>query len=188
MFPLLETFPPLGAALCLFSPKVRAAGSFGPCFPVAGRRWHRSRPEAEHVFWKLQSPFSPLWSHLTKLIIRVIPSVKSRYEHWRGFFPLLLKNRALVSMKKEQEEAGLRDQIWNIAPSPLPSLMVIQAHGKKVRHRSGTTVISQTRPKGGSLPTLAQETLPCPRELAGHHATPTGNSCHRGREGGNFPC
>lgn len=49
MSPLLQTFPPLRATLCLLSPKVGAAGSFDPCFPVAGRRWRRSRLEAECV-------------------------------------------------------------------------------------------------------------------------------------------
>lgn len=53
--------------------------------------------------------FLTLRSHQTKLIVRVIPSTKSRYEHWRGFFPVLLKKRALLSMKREQKEPGLRD-------------------------------------------------------------------------------
>lgn len=76
-------------------------------------------------------------------MVRVVPSVKSLYEHWRGFFPLSLINRALLSIKRDQKEAGLRDQICNLAPCPLPSLMVIQAQVKKVRHRAATIVISQ---------------------------------------------
>lgn len=93
--------------------------------------------------------------HQTKLTIRVIPSAKSRYEHWRGFFPLLLKNRALLSKNREQREAGLRNQIWNIAPSPLPSFMVIQAHVKKAIHRAATTVINQKQALASGEPALS---------------------------------
>lgn len=64
-------------------------------------------------------------------------------------------------MKREQKETGLRDQIWNIAASALPSL--IQVHVRKVRHRAATIVINQKQGQKEALAQLwPQESLPCP--------------------------
>lgn len=67
--------------------------------------------------------------------------------------------------------------------------MVIQAHMEKVKHRAATIVINQKQGQKEAVSQLwLQESLPCPRELAGHCTTPTGNSCHpKGREGISLP-
>lgn len=63
---------------------------------------------------------------------------------------------------------------------------VIQAHVKKVKHRAAIIVIKQKQGQEEAPSQLwPQESLSCPRELAGHCTSPTGNSCHpRGRQGG----
>lgn len=65
---------------------------------------------------------------------------------------------------------------------------VIQAHVKKVKHRAAIIVIKQKQGQEEAPSQLwPQESLSCPRELAGHCTSPTGNSCHpRGRRG-EFP-
>lgn len=97
--------------------------------------------------------------------------------------PLLLKNRAFLSMKREQKEAGNLEHCFIFLAE------VIQAHVKKVKHRAVTIVIKQKQGQEETPSQLwPQESLSCPRELAGHCTSPTGNSCHpRGRQGGNFP-
>lgn len=90
-------------------------------------------------------------------------------------------------MKREQRETDLRDQIWNIAPSPLPSLMVIQAHMKKAKHRAVTAVINQKQGQKEALslapgkPALSSR---AGRPLCSSH----GKLLPPGAGGREFPC
>lgn len=89
-------------------------------------------------------------------------------------------------MKREQRETDLRDQIWNIAPSPLPSLMVIQAHVKKAKHRAATAVINQKQGQKEALSLAPGE--PALSSRAGKPLCSShGKLLPPGQEGGNFP-
>lgn len=82
------------------------------------------------------------------LTVKAMPSLKSRYEHWRGFFWLFLNTRALLSMEREQKEPFQRptsghqhpkpELVLLFAPSPWhatekknPSSMVFMHKGRK---------------------------------------------------------